>query len=210
MGNFLKSFCCLMFSETSKEEILKIDERLVAAGDPARTLSCIDKAMSMPVEYAAKLKNLESYKVCGSSMSPCGISNGDIIYVEKAPANLHRNDYIVVEVDGQVYQQPIKFKHKLRRYLTDVSKDETFEQVIDNLKTFHKYILSVEYQLRLKKKFEKTKGYYPNDDLCLSITFRNGSLRYSFHPRRLVEYRVKFAVSAESHTLTDVNEIEAY
>lgn len=210
MGNFLKSFCFLMFSGTPEEDNPIIDERLVAAGDPVRSLSGVDKNMSMPVEYSAKLKDLEPYKVCGSSMSPCGISNGDIIYVEDAPAVLRRNDYVVVAVDGQVYNQPIKFKHKLRRYLMDVSREESLDQVIDNLKTFHKDILSDEYQLRLKKKFEKTKDYYPNDDLCLSITFRNGSLRYSFHPRRLVEFRVKFVVSTEGRTLTDVNEIMAY
>ena len=91
----------------------------------------------------------------------------------------------------------------------DVSKDETLGEVIDRLKMFHKDILSPEYQQRLQKKFEKTKGFYSDEDLCLSITFRNGSLRYSFHPRRLVEFRVKFAVSA-NRTLTAVDEIAAY
>lgn len=210
MLNQIKSFCFLMFSKTSKQEATKIDERLVAAGDPARTLSGIDKDMSVPVEYSAQLKDLEAYKICGSSMSPCGISNGDVIYVEKAPSELRTNDFIVVEVDSQVYQEPVRFKHKLRRYLMDVSKNATFEEVIERLKTFHKYILSPEYRERLRKKYDKVKGFYPDDDLCLSITFRNGSLRYSFHPRRLVEFRVKFVVNAENRALTAVKEIEAY
>lgn len=202
--------CFLMFSKTSKEEVSKIDERLVAAGDPARTLLGIDKDLSMPVEYSARLKELEPYKICGSSMSPCGISNGDVIYVENAPAELRTNDFIVVKVDPEVYKEPIKYKHKLRRYLMDVSKGEMLDGIVERLKVFHKDILSPEYRLRLQKKFDKTKGFYPNDDLCLSITFRNGSLRYSFHPRRLVEFRVKFAVSAECRTLKAVDEIEAY
>lgn len=210
MTNLIKSFCFLLISKSPKGEATKIDERLVAAGDPARTLSGVDKELSMPVEYAAQLKDLEAYKICGSSMSPCGISNGDVIYVETAPAQLHSNDFIVVAVDADVYTQPIRYKHKLRRYLMDVSKDETLEQIIQRLKTFHKDILDSEYQQRLTRKFQKTKGFYPNDDLCLSITFRNGSLRYSFHPRRLVEFRVKFAVSAANRTLTAVEEIEAY
>ena len=209
MGNLIKSFCFLLLSKSPKEEA-KIDERLVAAGDPARNLSGIDRDLSMPIEYSAQLKDLEAYKICGSFMSPCGISNGDVIYVEKVPAELHTNDFIVVEVDPKVYVQPIRYKHKLRRYLMDVSKEETLDEVIERLKTFHKDILSPEYQQRLQKKFAKTKGFYPDEDLCLSITFRNGSLRYSFHPRRLVEYRVKFSVSAESHALTAVDEIAAY
>ena len=40
MVNLIKSFCLLMFSKAPKEEA-KIDERLVAAGDPARNLSGI-------------------------------------------------------------------------------------------------------------------------------------------------------------------------
>ena len=208
MGNLIKTFFFLLFSKSPEE--VKIDERLVAAGDPARCLSGIDKDLSMPIEYSTQLKDLEAYKICGSSMSPCGISNGDVIYVEKVPAELHTNDFIVVEVDPKVYQQPIRYKHKLRRYLMDVSKDETLEGIIERLKTFHKDILSPEYQQRLQKKFEKTKGFYPDEDLCLSITFRNGSLRYSLHPCRLVEFRVKFAVSAENRTLTAVGEIAAY
>lgn len=210
MGNLIKSFCSLMFSRTSKEGETKIDERLVAAGDPARPLMGFGKELSMPVEYSDRLKDLKAYKICGSSMSPCGISNGDVIYVEAAPNKLKTNDFIVVKVDGKAYEHPIMFKHKLRRYLMDVSKDESLQDIIERLKTFHKDILSHEYQLRLKKKFKKTKDFYPNDDLCLSITFRNGSLRYSFHPRRLVEFRVRFAVNTENRALTDVEKIAAY
>lgn len=211
MANDLKNFLDLMLKTSDKKNVSqKIDDRLVAAGDPAMTLSGVDRDLSMPIEYATQLKDLEAYKICGSSMSPCGISNGDVIYVEDAPSDLRRNDFLVIAVDEKAYTQPIRYKHKLRRYLMDVSKDETLVEIIERLKTFHKDILLPEYQQRLRKKFEKTKGYYPDDDLCLSVTFRNGSLRYSFHPRRLVEYRVKFAVSAENRTLTAVDEIAAY
>lgn len=211
MASDLKIFLDLLLKSRDGTNVTpKLDDRLVAAGDPARSLSCIDKDLSMPIEYSNQLKDLKAYKVCGSSMSPCGISNDDIIYVEVAPANLRCNDFLVIKVDPNVYSQPIKYKHKLRRYLMDVSKDNTLEEVREQLMTFHKDILLPEYQQRLRKKFEKTKGFYPNDELCLSITFRNGSLRYSFHPRRLVEFRVKFVVSAESRTLKAVDEISAY
>ena len=206
----IKSFFSFIFSNATKEEGISIEEKLVAAGDPAKPVSGIDKELSMPVEYAAKLKDLEAYKICGSSMSPCGISNGDIIYVENAPKKLAANDFIVVAVDSKIYNKPIRFKHKLRRYLMDVSKDDNLQDIIQKLKSFHKDILSLEYQQRLKKKFNKTKGFYPDEDLCLSITFRNGSLRYSFHPCKMVEFRVKYTVSAENRVLTAVDDIDAY
>lgn len=211
MANDLMNFLNLLLkSDGSEKNKQTPDEHLVAAGDPARTLYGIDRDLTMPVEYASRLKDLKAFKICGSSMSPCGISNGDIVYVEDAPDELRCNDFLVIAVDAKVYPKPIKYKHKLRRFLMDVTKEESLEEIIAKLKTFHRDILLPEYQQRLKRKFEKTKGFYPNEDLCLSITFRNGSLRYSFHPRRLVEYRVKFAVSAENRALTDMNEISAY
>lgn len=211
MANDLMNFLNLLLKSDGSEKNKQIpDEHLVAAGDPARTLYGIDRDLTMPIEYASRLKDLKAFKICGSSMSPCGISNGDIIYVEDAPEELRRNDFLVIAVDAKVYPKPIKYKHKLRRFLMNVPKEESLEEIIAKLKAFHKDILLPEYQQRLKRKFDKTKGFYPNEDLCLSITFRNGSLRYSFHPRGLVEYRVKFAVSVENRALTDVNEISAY
>lgn len=211
MVNDFVNYIRLLLKSIDKEDVSqKIDDRLVAAGDPARTLAGVDKDLTMPIEYAAQLKDLDAYKICGSSMSPCGISNGDVIYVENAPAELRRNDFLVIAVDAKVYSEPIKYKHKLRRYLMAVPKGNTLEEIIEQLKTFHKDILLPEYQQRLRKKFVKTKGFYPDEDLCLSITFRNGSLRYSFHPRRLVEYRVKFTVNAENGTLIDMNDVSAY
>ena len=91
-----------------------------------------------------------------------------------------------------------------------VAKDESLDSVKERLLEFHKEILEPEFQQRLKKKFDKTKGFYPGKDLCLSITFRNGDLRYSFHPRDLVEYKVRFIVSMGTNTLLNADTIPAY
>ena len=211
MDGQFKYFLNLLFSkERRSEERTDVNDRLVAAGDPAKPLTAI--AVDIPISSAVRerVHGLEPFKVCGSSMSPCGISNGDIIYGEDIKTPLKRNDFIVVEVDPKVYDSPIKYRHKLRRYLMDVEKHETLDSVIKRLSVFHKEILEPEFVKRLEKKYDKTTGQYPDDDFCLSITFRNGDLRYSFHPRRLVEYKVKFVVSSETNALTDADTIAAY
>ena len=194
----------------SKTFAVQIDDTLVAAGDPASPILSFSSDPALSLELHEKVKNLRRFKVCGCSMSPFGITTGDIVYVDDLKAGLNRNDIVIVKVDPEVYDRPVMFNHKMRRYLMNVAKDESLDSVQERLRVFHKEILEPEFQKRLKKKFEKTKGFYPDKDLCLSITFRNGDLRYSFHPRDLVEYKVRFIVSTNTNTLIDADTIPAY
>lgn len=212
MVKFVKYIIDLLSSTKGRNDIaaLNIDDTLVAAGDPASSFSSVVPDTTLPLDIQEKVRGLKRLKVRGSSMSPFGIAHGDIVYVGGLESGLNRDDIVVVKVDPAVYDRPIQFNHKMRRYLMDVPKDESLESVQDRLAEFHKDILVPEFQQRLKKKFDKTKGYYPDKDLCLSITFRNGDLRYSFHPRELVEYKVKFIVSMETNSLVDADTIPAY
>lgn len=189
---------------------LEIDDTLVAAGNPASSFSSVVPDTTLPLDIKGKVRGLKQFKVRGSSMSPFGIAHGDIVYVGDLESGLNRDDIIIVKVDPEVYDRPVRFNHKMRRYLMDVAKDESLDSVKERLLEFHKEILEPEFQQRLKKKFDKTKGFYPDKDLCLSITFRNGDLRYSFHPRDLVEYKVRFIVSMGTNTLLDADTIPAY
>ncbi len=188
----------------------KIDDTLVAAGDPVVPIRSAGSDLVLPSEIQEKVMGLKRFKVCGCSMSPFGISTGDIVYVNDLSSGLNRDDIVIVKVDPEVYNRPIRFNHKMRRYLMDVAKDESIDSVKKRLSEFHKEILVPEFQKRLVKKFNKTKGFYPDRDLCLSITFRNGDLRYSFHPREFMEYKVKFIVSTDTKTLIDADMIPAY
>ena len=212
MIKFVEYIIDLLFSAGSRNSAssLKIDDTLVAAGDPASLFSSVVPDATLPLDIQEKVRGLKRFMVRGSSMSPFGIAHGDVVYVEDIESGLKRDDIIVVKVDPAVYDQPIRFNHKMRRFLMDVPKDESLESVKNRLSEFHKEILVPEFQQRLKKKFDKTKGFYPDKDLCLSITFRNGDLRYSFHPRDLVEYKVKFIVSMETNSLVDADTIPAY
>lgn len=203
-------FNFLLVSDENKSTSQKPDDSLVSAGDPAKPLASFVEDVYLSSDDKRKLQGLRRFKVCGSSMSPCGIDNGDLIYVDNPEGALRCNDFIVVKVDDQVYETPVLFAHKLRRYLMDVTHNESFDDVVRRLKEFHKDIMEPEFQQRLRKKFNKTKSFYPYDDLCLSITFRNGDLRYSFHPKRLVEYKVFFSISIRNQTLVDVSCIAAY
>lgn len=53
-------------------------------------------------------------------------------------------------------------------------------------------------QKAFEEKFSEVYKYYdPTTPMVVSVTYRDGQIRYSFHPRDLVEYVVKFAVAKQ-------------
>lgn len=191
-----------------------VDDTLVIAGNPAKKIHPIELNESLTEKDEKLVQGLKRMKICGNSMAPCGIYNGDVVYVEsKSSSDIIRlNSFVILQVDKEKYTEPVLFNHKLRRYLMDMSKDMSFDNVVENLTKFHKYILSRKYQERLHKKIQEKLQEYPEEkDFCISLTFREGSLRYSVHPRNLIEGCVKFVINTrENNTLLDVENIEAY
>ena len=119
----------------SKTSAVQIDDTLVAAGDPASPILSFSSDPALSLELHEKVKNLRRFKVCGCSMSPFGITTGDIVYVDDLKAGLNRNDIVIVKVDPEVYDRPVMFNHKMRRYLMNVAKDESLDSVQERNKT---------------------------------------------------------------------------
>ena len=132
------------------------------------------------------------------------ICNGDYLLSVPYHANddIAKGTYLVIEVDKDYYR---KFKHeeaifkmKLRRSLLKVGPDKSLDQIISELKDKdHEEIFLPRNQEILAEKFSLAKKAYPDDELMLSTTYKNGSLRYSFHPVRLIRYIVKYCVEVK-------------
>lgn len=101
---------------------LEIDDTLVAAGNPASSFSSVVPDTTLPLDIKEKVRGLKQFKVRGSSMSPFGIAHGDIVYLGDLESGLNRDDIIIVKVDPEVYDRPVRFNHKMRRYLMDGRK----------------------------------------------------------------------------------------
>lgn len=190
------------------------DEALVIAGNPVKQIHPIEIVENLTDDEKKLVNSLQRMKICGNSMAPCGICNGDVVYVEKKSISdkIRRDSFIILLVDKSKYREPVSFKYKLRRYLMNISSDMSLEEIVDDLKKFHTHILSPEYQKRLQDKIDDGKREYPDEkNFCLSITFKNGSLRYSVHPRNLIEGSVKFVVNVrKNNNFLKAEEIEAY
>lgn len=181
----------------------------VAAGDPSKVVMDRDASLLLPESFTVdgqshRLEDYTVFKVAGSSMYPQGISDGDYILTQALQGDdpVALNDYIVIAVDRETYK---KFEDstcdfKLRKALITITADDNIDQIIENLKGeqfHHERMLLPKYQQRFKEKYESTRKLYPNEPFVASITYRDGELFYSFHPRKFVMYKAVFRARME-------------
>lgn len=181
----------------------------VAAGDPSKVVLDRDASLLLPESFMVdnqhyRLDTYTVFKVTGSSMYPQGISDGDFILTLDLGANdqIHFNDYIVISVDRETYKkfEDSSCDFKLRKALITIDPDDNIDDKIEELKVDeyqHNRILLPKYQQRFKEKYNKTRALYHNDPLVASITYRDGELFYSFHPRKFVMYKAVFRARIE-------------
>lgn len=180
----------------------------VAAGDPAHG----GMASNLPTDFPEKFNfdgteiitdEYETFVVDGSSMAAEDISNGMVLLCKKTDAadiqTIGIGKYLIVKIDSEYYKhkdKKVNFKHKLRRSVADVPQNPDQNQFLDALKRNVDSLLIAKNQEAFKKKFEDTYSFYDKEEsMILSITYRDGHVRYSFHPKRLVEYVAEYVVA---------------
>lgn len=183
----------------------------VAAGDPSLSVTTLKGLEAIPdwVLCENSRINISSYKqsenvpiftVDGSSMSPEDISNGDKLLCRKAEANevIDKGKFVVIAVDPEYYKfknKELKFDYKLRRTLYRVPFGISIENLIGSLKEVTNSIFLEENQKNLMNKYnEAIKFYGTKKELMLSVTYRKGELRYSFHPVELITYVAEYVL----------------
>lgn len=179
-----------------EKDIQKIDERFVAAGDPAYELDGKFVEITLLRNDQRLVDGLDEYEVYGYSMYPCGISNSDHLFVNHQVKvfELKDNDFILVKVDPNDYvEENVFLKHKLRRYLLNVAANESVDDIVARLTSIQPEASLFSYREKLKAKLEKSQNRYGNTiDFSLSYTFKEGELTYSFHPCDYLEGRVQY------------------
>lgn len=184
--------------------IVKSEGDRVAAGDPAQYGHLQECKLELPHYIKTSTGSIDtsgfkSFVVDGFSMLPEGISNGDVLLctpVSIEKENVQGDLFVVIKVDEDYYKskgKSLKFDYKLRKTLLHVSANEKVENIIENLQKFNDDILLPENQKNLRNKYEESTSYY-KQDLMLSITYREGALRYSFHPLNLIEYQTVYVL----------------
>lgn len=181
-------------------------ENIVAAGNP---LHSVDDSCTIIELDNSVVEGLSQFVVSGFSMSPMGIDDHDNLLARKvtdAGQDVAEGDFMIVKVDPDYYEN-VKpdFTYKLRCAIMPVRAGMQDSEIISVLKDMESQaeIWSDGCQQCLRDKLKKARAYYPNDDLILSKTFKNGSLRYSFHKLDAVEFIVTKLVKSA----TDIKDL---
>ena len=176
----------------------------VAAGDPSKLVMDIDPAVQLSEEFTIngqnfRLRDFVVFEVAGRSMEPQGIANGDFLLAKEIGEqdNININDYIIIEVDPKVFDDP-ECDYKLRKALIAVNPNDDIEQIMASLRGLgHHQLLLEKYQRLFRDKYYKTRDQYNQDTLIASITYRDVEMRYSFHSRRFVKFRAEIKARKE-------------
>lgn len=176
----------------------KSDYTLVTAGDPCVFLRLQDPMpkLGKSIIYNKKVVNLSDFKVMqvlGNSMSPKEINNGDLIFAKpyNVGTEIKEGSFLIIEVDKDYYKEykheEVYFEYKLRRSLIHVHRNMNLQDIVDSLKDIdHEEILLPRNIDNLTEKLELARRAYPTEELILSTTYKNGVMKYSLHPERLV------------------------
>lgn len=185
----------------------------VAAGDPTLSVTPLKGLEMLPdrIPCENSMLDISKYKqsenpliftVEGSSMSPEDISNGDKLLCRKVDADaaklIGKGKFVVIAVDKEYYEsknKELKFDYKLRHTLLKVPVESSIEKLVDSLKKITNSIFLEENQKNLEIKYNEAIGFYKDKkELMLSVTYRKGNLRYSFHPVDLIQYVAEYVL----------------
>mgnify|MGYP001106880380 CR=1 FL=1 len=192
---------------------------IVAAGDPAQDGHKRVNKTNIPQELLLGETKIDTNDFCkyivdGYSMSPEDIDNGDILLCKPlsdfTTEDITSNHYVIINVDKEYYKaknKSLKFKTKLRKTKMIVPAGMAFDDLVVSLKDIDDSILLSENQKRLKKKFNETKSFYKDRELILSITYRDGSLRYSFHPKELITSIAQYVAKCDEEGNWTIKEL---
>jgi len=185
----------------------------VAAGDPTLSVTPLKGLEMLPdrIPCENSMLDISKYKqsenpliftVEGSSMSPEDISNGDKLLCREVEADaiksIEQGKFAVIAVDREYYKsknKELKFDYKLRHTLFRVPIGSLIEELIASLKKITNSIFLEENQKNLRVKYDEAIEFYGKErELMLSVTYRKGELRYSFHPIDLIKYVAEYVL----------------
>ena len=187
-----------------KVELPESQYHPVAAGDPTKIAPINEVRQILPQKFDIGPNEISTsdyyvFQVSGNSMNPEGIENGDLLLTKEVHGteDLHTGDFLIIAVDESVNtEKTFVYDFKLRRFLL-TTKGEDVNSLIDRLKAISPEMNLEKYQNSLRKKYQNAINMYPNKELIVSTTYKEGTIVYSFFPSEFVRYRAAFCKNAK-------------
>lgn len=179
----------------------------VAAGDPSigllpvKGLPILPQLVKTETGDTIDICEFQVFEIIGSSMSPEGLDNGDYLLSVAVPSkdtpSLGKGTFAIIKVDPDYYNskgKELKYKYKLRHTLFNVPTGTTKELLMSSLKNLTASVALKKNQELLVSKYDEAISFYKDRSLMLSLTYKEGVLRYSFHPVDLIEYKARYVL----------------
>ena len=187
------------------------DMKCVAAGDPSTPTSVSARDKVLPEAIMVDGERIETaqyepFKVCGNSMLPQDIADGNTLLVSVLPIMDYKTgDFLVIRVDPDYYRnynpKTIFYDYKLRKALFRVAPDVTENELINRLKEYDYSAYLENMQEYAIRKYKRARLAYPDKELMLSTTYHDGELKYSFHPVDLIYGRADVLFTSTNQRL---------
>lgn len=135
------------------------------------------------------VKDYEIFVVDGESMSNCGIHTGNGVLVSRLfnKREINNGAIIIYEIDPNryVHDHPNDAKpqygFKIRQFLGYADLSESNESIYEKIKNIDKDLSDKSYKELLLKKINKSRNYFNNQIVIISITYSDGEKDYSIH-----------------------------
>lgn len=176
----------------------------VAAGDPSLPIcNCADRNLTDTITVDGRtidLADYESYLVCGRSMHPEGINDGDTLLARQLRYDEYkRGDFLIIAVDYEYYKKynpkTVIYSYKLRRAMLRVPVGVTDDELIAKMKECDYSAYLEEMQRYAIRKYMLAREAYPDKELMLSTTYHDGEQKYSFHPVEQILGRAEIQIT---------------
>ncbi len=147
-------------------------------------------------------KDYEIFVVDGESMSTCGIHTGNGVLVSRLfnKQEINNGSIVIYEInpDRYVHDHPNadkpQYGFKIRQFLGYANLNESNDDVYDKIKDIDKDLNNASFKNLLFTKLDKARGYYNNQIVTISITYKEGVKDYSVHSLAELYGLVKYII----------------
>lgn len=174
------------------------DAGIEAEGLKCATASCqIDyfRACVWDKKWLSHIKERPIFYIAGSGLS-CEDLDGHSFAVGTKIEDvdtIKENDFIVLKTDQNYYDECTCYDYIVRQAVMPIEVEQTVDEIIKAAKRMDDQcmIYLKKYENGLRKQFDKSKTLYPDKRLILVRWFKDGLLRWEFHPIENVKYKIR-------------------
>ncbi len=173
----------------------KQDYRVAKAGDVDHISPLVSKINDLSNKTFCfngenvNAKDYEIFVVDGESMSRCGIHSGNGVLVSRLfnKQEINNGSIVIYEInpDRYVHDHPNadkpQYGFKIRQFLGYADLNESNNDIYDKIKDIDKDLNNASFKELLFTKLDKARGYYNNQIVTISITYKEGAKDYSVH-----------------------------